>query len=328
MSILLPKFLAAFNPVETLEICRAISDVEDEVVDLDARRVVFVDPFALTLLGLTLYELEQWGQRVRVSGLESGIGAYLQRMDVLRALDFVDCAPPITRRRDRRESLVELTRIDSSAEAPEAARRMAQALVGSTGVSDLPDGDPAMDSASPEDRLVHLVQYVLSELLENSVTHGQRNGYQGRCRAWVAAQHYPAKDMVRLAVTDTGCGFLATLRGHPDLSDQTHFAAILAAMKPRVSCNRDLGITDATVNQGVGLTTVARIASLAEGKTLIVSGDAYHNPPMGGGRLPQAVSWQGVAIALEMRRARLLGVRIPDALPQIETVRKVRPRFE
>jgi hypothetical protein len=328
LSILLPKYLAAFKHAETIEVCRQIQDAEGDIVCLDARRLVFVDPFALTLLGASLYELKQWGQRVRVSGLRPDIGGYLQRMDLFEDVEFVDCAPSIGQRHDRRDSLVELTRVDDDVEAADAARRIAQALVGCTGVSDAPEGDQAMEAVSPADRLLQLVQYVLSELIENAVTHGQKQGFRGKCRTWVASQYYPRKDTVRLSVTDTGCGFLATLRGHPDLGAETHFSAILTAMKPRVSCNRDLGIRGETVNQGVGLTTVARIAGLAEGKTLIVSGNAYHSTSGSRGRLPEGAFWQGVAVAIEMQRAQLQAIRIADALPQILTSRTVSPRFE
>jgi hypothetical protein len=76
--------------------------------------------------------------------------------------------------------------------------------------------------------------------------------------------------------TDTGCGFLNTLRGHQDLREETHFAAIVTALKPLVSCNRDLGIRRDSTNEGVGLTTVCRIAERAHGRTLIVSGDSFY----------------------------------------------------
>jgi len=328
LTILVPKFLTTRNHAEVIAFCRRVTDAEESVVDLDARHLVFVDPFALTLLGATLHEVKAYHQHIRVSGLSPDVGGYLQRMDVFDDVEFVGGAPPVGQRHDRRDSLVELTRIDNRGQAPDAARRTAQALVGATPAGDSPAGDPTMDDASPADRLLKLIHYVLSELLENAVVHGQRRGFRGRCHVWIAAQYYPLNDMVRLAVTDTGCGFLATLRGHPDLGVETHFSAILTAMKPRVSCNRDLGVATNTVNQGVGLTTVTRIVRLAQGHTLIVSGDSYHKPPGSGGRSGDAAFWQGVVVAMEMRRGRLQTVRIRDALPHLVTGPKVSPRFE
>jgi anti-sigma regulatory factor (Ser/Thr protein kinase) len=164
-----------------------------------------------------------------------------------------------------------------------------------------------------------LIQYVLSELLSNALTHAQRHGFRGTARVWTAAQYYPSRDKVRLAVVDTGCGLLATLRGHPRLEAETHFAAISAALQPRVSCNRNLGVRQDTVNQGVGLTTVRRIADHSSGDMLVLTGDAYQRQREGG-LLRDNAAWQGVATAVEMRREALCGLRISELLPLGETM--------
>jgi hypothetical protein len=212
-----PKYLAAFAPQEAIAFCSQVEDSADEVIDVDASRLVFVDPLALTLLGATLHKVKQWRQRLRVFGLADGVGAYLLRMDVFSEVEFAAGPQFPGRRRDRRDSLVELTRIDSNREVPEAAWRMAQALVGTTSATFEPDGDPTMDATSPADRLLNPIKYVLNELLENGVVHGRLHGFAESCRVWGAVQYYKRNDLVRLAVTDTGCGFLETLRGHPDL---------------------------------------------------------------------------------------------------------------
>jgi hypothetical protein len=323
LSIVLPKFLSATNCAKTIAICQQIAAAEEGVVELDARGVAFVDPFALTLLGASMHALKGWGQRVRIHGLDSDAGGYLHRMDLFKDVELVDCAPPPQRRHDRRDSLLELTQIDDRDLAADAARRMAQALVGVKSA-----GWGVLDAASREDRLVQVIQYLLTELLENAVTHAQRDGFRGKARVWLAAQHYRSNDRVRLAVTDTGCGLLATLRDHPALTAQTHFAAIQAAMKPRVSCNRDLGVLGDSVNQGVGLTTVVRIAGLAGGRATVVSGDAFQVSGRAGGRLAGGAFWQGVAVSLEVQRNRVMGVRIADALPLADVAAAVSPRFE
>jgi K+-sensing histidine kinase KdpD len=159
-----------------------------------------------------------------------------------------------------------------------------------------------------------LIQYVLSELLSNALTHAQRHGFRGRARVWTTAQYYPSHDKVRLAVVDTGCGLLATLRGHPELETETHFAAISAALQPRVSCNRNLGVRQDTVNQGVGLTTVHRIVDQSLGDMLVLTGDAYQRQ-RGGAVLRDGAAWQGVVTAVEMRREALRGLRVAALLP-------------
>lgn len=294
---------------------------------IDAAGLRFVDPFGLTLLGASFQALKAWGQRVVVRGLSADLGGYLQRMDLFAGVELSDCAPPAMRRRNRQDALVELTCIIDRDVAGDAATRLANALVGEVPGIDQDEAPDEMTGLTQADRLSIPIQYVLSELLENALTHARRGGHKGS-RVWVAGQYYPSNGLVRLAVTDDGCGFLETLRGHPELRRETHHAAMLTAMRPRVSCNRDLGIRGDTVNEGVGLTTVARIAQNAGGRALIVSGDAYHDPARAGGQLPAGASWSGVAIALELRRDLLGRVRVGDLLPVLAGVPGISLRFE
>lgn len=120
---------------------------------------------------------------------------------------------------------------------------------------------------------------------------------------------------------------LCELRGHPALHRETHMAAILAALQPRVSCNRDLGLRADSVNQGVGLTTTQRIAASAGGRLYIASGDAIHSATSFG-HLTDGACWQGVAIALECRRQRLPDVHFRDLLPPLEPQPGIKLRFQ
>ena len=308
----LPKFLTARSPAEAIAVCRRLADVEDQVVELDVRGTEFVDPFGMTLLGESLLQLADYGQRVRVIGLDQQTGAYLHRMDVFRHVELVDIRPPPVRRRDRHDALSELKRIEGEDEAEEVARGLAHALVG-TPLRPRARGHDAMHAPEHEHQK-DLIEYVLSELLSNALTHAQRQGFRGKARVWTAAQYYPSSDKVRLAVADTGCGLLATLKGHPQLDAETHFAAISAALQPRVSCNRNLGVRQDTVNQGVGLTTVHRIVDHGAGDLLVLTGNAFQRQ-RGGGVMRNDVTWQGVATGVEMRREALRGLRISELLP-------------
>jgi len=324
--ISLPPFLSARSCGQAIAVCQAIRDAEGDVM-IDAGGLKFVDPFGLTLLGVSFDGLKVWGQRVAVRGLSADLGGYLKRMDLFAGVELCDCAPPAMRRHNRQDTLVELTCITDRYAASDAATRLASALVGAVPGINPEEAPDEMTGLTQADRLSIPIQYVLSELLENALTHARRAGHQGS-RVWVAGQYYPSNDLVRLAVTDDGCGFLETLRGHPELRRETHHAAILTAMRPRVSCNRDLGVRGETINEGVGLTTVARIAQNAGGRALIVSGDAYSDPAKAGGQLPAGASWRGVAISLELRRDRLGGVRVGDLLPVLEGVPVIPLRFE
>jgi len=247
-----------------------------------------------------------------VIGLDQVTGAYLHRMDVFRHVELVDSPLPAGRRRDRRDALSELKRIEGEHEAEEVARGLAAALIGTRRRDQQQRRD--LMHAPEHEHQKDLIQYVLSELLSNALTHAQKHGFRGRARVWTASQYYPSSDKVRLAVVDTGCGPLATLSGHPRLEAETHFAAISAALLPRVSCNRSLGVRQDTVNQGVGLTTVHRIVERSRGDMLVLTGDAFQRQT-GGGVLRGNRGWQGVATAVEMRRAALRELRIAEMLP-------------
>jgi hypothetical protein len=71
-----------------------------------------------------------------------------------------------------------------------------------------------------------------------------------------------------------------------------------------------------------------RVAQAAKGSALIVSSNAYHDPTLAGGLLPEGVFWQGVAVALEISRVKLGSVRISALLPTLGTVPPVTIRFE
>jgi hypothetical protein len=251
-------------------------------------------------------------------------------MDVFADVELIDCAPALGERRDRRDALVELTRIDNPTEIDRRANQLADALVGR-----MPDVDPGepqddMTGMNTADRLSIPLGYALSELLNNALSHARRAGHKN-ARVWVASQYYRKDHRLQLAVVDNGCGMLETLRNHSALEAyqrKTDHLAILAALRPRVSCNRDLGVFKDTVNQGVGLTTTACIAQRAAGRLVVVSGSGFHDPLGRSGRLATGVRWPGVAIALECRRDALKNVRFQDCLPTVEDVPALHLRFE
>jgi hypothetical protein len=183
-----------------------------------------------------------------------------------------------------------------------------------------------MTGYTPLDRLMEPIQYVLSEVLENALTHARRDGYRHAC-VWLASQYFPARGEVHIGVVDDGCGMLATLRAHPDLRQETDHAAILMALQPRISCNRDLRLAgNESINQEVGLTTASRIAEHAGGGMLIVSGSGMHDTQGASGSFSYA--WQGVALAIRFRRDQLLDIRFRDLLPSRENSAAVNLRFE
>ena len=328
-SISLPCYLTARSPLESISVCREILDSDDDV-GIDASRLKFADPFGIALLGAAFHGIQSQGFAVSVSGLNTDAGQYLRRMDVFHGVTILESQPSL-QRHNRSDSLVELTFLDNANGVDPVARKLAHAIVGT--FPDIDPGEPPdeMSGYTTFDRLVEPLQYVLSELLENALTHARRAGYHN-ANVWVAAQFFPTKKIIRLAVVDNGCGFLRSLRGHAELKHDSHHAAILLALRPRVSCNRELGILPSTINQGVGLTTARRIIERAGGRMLIVSGDAAHQSEKASssysssnGRVPW---WQGVAIGIEMRRDLLKDVRLRELLPELEETSLPPLRFE
>jgi hypothetical protein len=80
-----------------------------------------------------------------------------------------------------------------------------------------------------------------------------------------------------------------------------------------------LGVREDTVNEGIGLTTVHRLVDRGAWDMLVMTGNAYQRQG-GGGFLPSDAKWQGVGIAVEMRRESLRGLRIAELLPLGDSV--------
>ena len=182
------------------------------------------------------------------------------------------------------------------------------------------------------DQYYRPLRYALSELIENALTHARRQGAFDSS-VWVAAQYYKDAQTggrVQVAVVDNGCGFLATLQHHPELPEKTHGAAIRTALKPKVSCNRDIGPFGESVNEGVGLTTAVRISKATGGDVHIVSGDALFFE-CGGIAIkrseqlrPLPSKWDGVAISATFICKKLPSVSIPDLLPVLEAAKLIK----
>lgn len=115
---------------------------------------------------------------------------------------------------------------------------------------------------------------------------------------------------------------MVQLNNDADLVTKTHESAIALALKAYISCNREFGIFDDCVNQGVGLTTTHNLINLAKGKIVIASGDCCRS----NGRsvtLSDKTNWSGVAIGIECSRGELIKVSVRDALPPRRDIKRV-----
>lgn len=329
--VILPSSVGVNNLPALIEALSLVVKGDGDV-ELDCANVNFVDPLGMTLLAAVLEPLSSH-RRVSMPWLKTTTAGYLERMDFFNGIAVDGVNIPQNRvRNDQRSNLLEITRVSGASKSEEVADRLAMAIVGKI----IGRGPKPIDFNVPDteyDQYYRPLRYALSELLENALTHAKREG-ASKASVWVAAQYY--KDQggrIQLAVVDNGCGFLATLQNHPELSAKTHGAAIRTALKPKVSCNRDMGPFGESVNEGVGLTTTVRISKATGGDVHIVSGDAlFLEGGVAAGKRQDQVralqgKWDGVAVSATFVCQKLPFVNIPDLLPHMEVTKQVKTRI-
>lgn len=321
-SVVLPKTVGVSHLPPLI---RAVSQIGIGAgdVELDCAQVNFVDPLGMTLLAAVLEPLTAQ-RRVSMVWLKTAIAGYLERMDFFNGIAVEGVNIPQNRsRHDQSSNLLEITRVVDPSKSEEIANQLANAVVGKI----LRRGPRPVNFNEPDieyDQHYRPLRYALSELLENALTHARREG-RSDSSVWVAAQYYQQDGgRIQVAVVDNGCGFLATLKNHAELHTKNHAEAIRTALRPKVSCNRDMGPFAESVNEGVGLTTTVRIAKETGGSVHIVSGDALFTVDEGAGvkRRDQvqqlAGTWNGVAISATFVCQKLPSIRVDQLLPPIE----------
>ncbi len=316
--IRLPAIMDYRHLGELFTMSERVKSVDGDVL-LDGQDVEFVDPLGIAVLG-ALLQPNQGTRTCRIDWLSSDVAGYLARMNVLECCGVEGVNVSSFTAADRRLSLVELTRLTDADEVDEAAERLAIAIAGAWG-----------QQGGGDDKYSYPLKYSLRELLLNALTHAKRAG-QLDSAVWVAAQYYPKPGFVRVAVVDNGCGVLATLQDSPKLVKKTHAGALRSALEPFVTCNPDSRVLWAgeTENRGIGLTTTRRIASAANGKLVIISGDVsvttdyrrvYEKP------LPKGAGWDGMAILMTCQRSRLPSVNVNSLFPDVPMASGFQPRF-
>ncbi|MDR6392276.1 ATP-binding protein [Paraburkholderia phenoliruptrix] len=325
-SLILPKKVSVVTLPSTMAFFASLYSHEGEEIHIDCSQFDFADPMGLCFLRYHLDLVTYLDCTVHLDGLVDWLALYLERMDFFAGLDKVYCLnKPATRVRASLDHvLVEMTKIEYEHEIDAAAGRLAKAMVGASETSTEPDPDGM--KPSPADRLQAVLQYVYSELINNAAFHGRARGRK-QSEIWVAAQYYKKSGDVRLAILDDGCGFLESLRGHSALMEETDASAIEAALRPRVSCNRDVlrgrGLDSA--NQGIGLTASKALTIAAKGTVDIFSGRAwYRENPTGRHFRQLRFPWQGVGVALTMERALLQEIEIASIISNVAPLRERR----
>lgn len=296
-----PRYISANGCNRLLLLFDAVTSIDANVIEINAKDTCFVDPFGLCLLAAFCDRLKQDGKRLKVLGMSDAIQSYLSRMDLFKQchqeqmLDFQSL--------DQTASLTEIQCLQDRQDVELAANKISRAIAGQTPEYNENAQPDEMTGFLPHEQIEDNLRYMFNELLENALTHGRRHGYD-TSKVWVACQYYGSNGLIRIGIVDTGCGFRQSLQTHP-MSPETDEAAILLALEPRVSCNKDVDLMGDSVNEGIGLTVVYRMVKDAGGTMVLLSGRSIIEDKTNKGISTKSLgssAWQGVGIALEIKR--------------------------
>jgi hypothetical protein len=294
----LPKLMLAADMPRVMRSIAAIDPMSDDTVTIDAEDLEFAEPLPLCLLAGQLSNLQRVGGKACIEKLRRPVADRLERMNVLR--DWIE-ARPASKSPLHNFSALQVARASCIDEANDIANSLADKIA-----QFVPPEFCHQSETLTRDGIAHPLGYMLTELLENSLTHGRGKGF-AHASAWVAAQYYWSGDLIRLAIVDNGCGFLKSLYDHAAVEPKSHVAAIRAAFMPGVSCNRGVGLVRDSLNAGLGLTVSRDIALRSRGAFWAGSGDAWIEQPGRENDCAKRIQpWQGSMLNFEIHRAGLI----------------------
>lgn len=300
----LPTYISARSLNLVLPIVQSIQTNESKLIDINAKKVTFIDPVGMCLLASLCGELKKSNRELKLHCLNTNLESYLSRMDLLS-----QCGHNYNEkhgRLDRSDSLLEVKCISEQSDVDSFSRRMSRSIVGKAPNFDENSSPDPMTGKKPHEQLESNLIYLFNELLENALTHGKKYGYR-ECKVHIASQYYPKNDRLKIGIVDNGCGFYKTLEKHQQ-APNSDFEAIKLALKPYTSCNRDVGIMQDSINEGVGLTVISRIIQQASGTLTLFSGNALNEYKKGNliSNFESKIElWRGVGISIDVPRKKL-----------------------
>jgi anti-anti-sigma regulatory factor len=306
----LPHLMLAANVKGTLDLLAEMVASKDDVVRIDADGLVFAEPLPLCLLAAQLNRLSAQGQSAVIERVRPEVAERLRKMNVLG-----EWLEEKASARYRAESMntLQVCWASSLKDADTIANTLADSIV--TFVP--PEYIEAEDSFT-RDPIRMPLAYVITELLDNGLTHGRGKGFS-HASVWIAAQWYEHGDLIRLAIVDNGCGFLRSLESHPQVDPKTHQVAVRKAFDPGISCNKEVGLFKDALNMGIGLTISRDITIRSRGTLWAGSGDAWiTNPGHATEKSSRIPNWNGSMLNLELHRAGLLSFHFRDLFTQYQ----------
>lgn len=156
------------------------------------------------------------------------------------------------------------------------------------------------ESQDAEDFKAYL-RYIISELLNNVSDHSKST-----FGCSIAAQYYPDNDRAQVAITDGGCGLLATLSMQYKLVNEKE--AIFKAIEREVTGSvQNVYTSGAIKNAGIGLFAIKTIIEKTNGRLIIASNDTLveFNGDSQPVVYPLSTQWQGTLVAFELSQSEL-----------------------
>jgi signal transduction histidine kinase len=290
----LPPLLLTANIASVLKICGQIDAAADPVI-CDAARLVVAEPMALCALVVTLSRMQRIGRNVQVVGLSRQFKQYLESLDLLAgSLHLAEGD-----RNTGYQETLHAYRVKSEQHGNEVGNKIATEIA-----SLIPSQQPATSALEPHPRInsvFYPLAYIFTELIDNAMRHGRGRGFN-HASVCLCAQYHPPRGLIRLAVVDDGCGFLATFQDRSDIRAKSHAEAIRTGFKPYTSSKRDVGLFSDTQHQGLGLTICRDLALRSEGNVAVVSGNSWiTNPEAHDEQSRIAPFWRGAALSVELR---------------------------
>ena len=255
-------------------------------IEINISKVNFLTPAAIVAILARCHWWKRQGKALSLSGAESCTAlGYLQRIDFLAHLG-IEIPESFTRRNASGRFVPVQTLNFASGDVDRIASDIARCT--------LPE-------VLPEDDVFRLLQYAAGELLSNAKYHSGG-------RAYVCAQFFQARNLVRIAVADDGIGiresFINTTR---EADASTADDAIRLALQPQVSSallRPNPNPYGGQNHRGVGLSITRILANEAGGQLTIATEEGWfdelHGTELGHPRQP--IFFPGTLVAISLHR--------------------------
>lgn len=258
---------------------------ESEAINVDVSSVQFLIPAAIVTILARCHCWRNQGKMLHLIGLHRCPAAsYLQRMDFLHHLGITD-QPEVS----RNPAIGRFVPVQSLTFAQGSVELLASEIT-----------QCILPECSYEDDEYRLLQYATGELLSNAK-------YHSGSRAFVSAQYYPARSLVRIAVADDGMGirrkFIGTSREDeaPDANSAIRLALIPGVSSALLTPEGPYGTRN---HRGVGLSLTRELVKGSYGHLLIATEDGWFSEDYGhiGEVHDTAVYGQGTLVAATFHR--------------------------